>query len=995
MSKTHLTALFLYIYFSFIAATDDRDLIVCPPTVGCIRGTTMDGYQKGPFEAFMGIPYAEPPIGALRFQSPKIKARWFNTYDATKFKSDCIQKNYLSHNPTVFGNENCLYLNIYRPKVRLRLLPVMIYIQGWGFFSGSAHPKVTGPEYIMDTESVILVTMSYRLGALGFMSTGDYNMPGNFGLKDQSLVFKWVRRNIVTFDGDNAKVTIFGQSAGAVATHMHLINPYSKNLFHRVISMSGTANVPFAITTNPLELARETAKLCAIPNADTLSTAKLTEALRNVNATTLINAGDGLKHWDGQPLAYYRPVVEPPSLDAIIPAAPEKLMKSIYFQKRPWLLGTVPQEGAALATKILENPTSRQRFNLRFDFLLEELIEWPNRFTKRQAKDKTEIVVEEYFDGIFCLEKRTKAGFIDTISDRDFKHPLYEAIFEYLQIPGGKYPHYMYSFNYKGPYSYAKYFTRGNVTGKYGVVHCDDLIYLFRSPYLFPDFHKDSVEAKVIQKFVKYFVDFATFGYLVDVPPIGFCGTNVLDSRPHGICDYHEFVNNDKINDGFEVVMFRTHLTVLSLCLHLAFSVSATEDEKLIVCPPKVGCLKGTTMNGYQKGPFEAFLGIPYAEPPIGALRFQSPKIKARWFNTYDATKFKSDCIQKNYFSPNPTVFGNENCLYLNIYRPKVRVGLLPVMIYIQGWGFFSGSANPKVTGPEYIMDSQSVILVTMCYRLGALGFMSTGDDNMPGNFGLKDQSLVFKWVRRNIVSFDGNNKKVTIFGHGAGAVATHMHLINPYSKNLFHRVISMSGTANVPFAITTNPLEQARETAKLCAIPNADTLSTAKLTEALRNVNAKTLINAGSQLPVIYRPVVEPPSIDAIIPAAPEKLMKSIYFQKRPWLLGTVPQEGVVNAIKILENAKLRRQFNLRFEELLEELIEWPNRFTPRHAREKTEIIISQYFDGIFSLKNETAEGLIDTITDRAFKHPLYEAIYEYLQIPGGKFPHYMYSFN
>uniref|UniRef100_B4MQF1 GK21860 n=1 Tax=Drosophila willistoni TaxID=7260 RepID=B4MQF1_DROWI len=537
MFKAHWTVLYLSLYLAFISAAQDEDLIVCPPKVGCLRGTTMNGYQNGPFEAFMGIPYAEPPLGALRFQSPKIKARWFNTYDATKFKSDCIQKNYLISNPTVFGEEDCLYLNIYRPKVRLRLLPVMIYIHGGSFFSGSAGPLNTGPEYIMDTESVILVTMSYRLGALGFMSTGDYNMPGNFGLKDQNLVFQWVRHNIDSFDGDNDKVTIFGHDAGAVATHMHLINPYSKNLFHRVISMSGTANVPFAITKDPLAQARKTAHLCEIPNANTLSTAELTEALRYVNAKTLINAAD----WDGQPLTLYRPVVEPPSIDAIIPADPEKLMKSIYFQKRPWLLGTVPQEGAVRAISIVENPVLRRAFNKRFDYFFEELLEWPNRFTPKQGRDKTEIVVSQYFDG--------------TITDRSFKHPLYEAIYEYWKIPGGKFPHFMYSFNYKGPFSYASVYTEANVTGKYGVVHGDDLIYLFRSPTTFLDFHKSSVEAKVIEKFVKYIVNFATFGYTVDVPPIGFCGTDVLDSRPHGICDYHEFVNNDNIPEGFEVVV--------------------------------------------------------------------------------------------------------------------------------------------------------------------------------------------------------------------------------------------------------------------------------------------------------------------------------------------------------------------------------------------------------------------------------------------------------
>ncbi|XP_068151131.1 juvenile hormone esterase-like isoform X2 [Drosophila tropicalis] len=552
MLKLHLPLVSLCLLISFISPADL--ITICPPNVGCMRGRYMKGYQSEKFEAFLGIPYAEPPLGQRRFRSPVWKPKWDDIIDATYAKPDCIQKNYLLPTPIIYGEEDCLYLNIYRPVLRSGALPVMVYIHGGGFFSGSAGPLITGPEYIMDTGEVILVTMAYRLGALGFLSTGDASMPGNFGLKDQHLVFKWIQNHIGAFDGDKKKVTIFGQSAGGVAAHMHLLNPNSENLFHNVISMSGTANVPFGITKNPLEQARKTAELCGIPNANKLSTAELANALRNIDVLQLINAGDGLKYWDVDPLTNYRPVVERAGPDSIIPAEPYLLMRRNY-QRRPWLIGTVPEEGAVRAINILESPKLFDQFNTYFDYLLRELMEWPAKYSQGQKGHKTAVVVTEYFRGVWSLRKNNKQGLLDSISDRGFKHPLYKAIKQHYEYRGqlSWFPHYMYSFNYKGSISYASLFTQANVTGKYGVVHCDDLLYLFRTPLLFPDFDKQSTEAKVIDSFVRYIVNFARFGFTIDAPPIGPCGSQVLASRPNGICDYHEFINNASNPFGFQI----------------------------------------------------------------------------------------------------------------------------------------------------------------------------------------------------------------------------------------------------------------------------------------------------------------------------------------------------------------------------------------------------------------------------------------------------------
>ncbi|EDW33334.1 GL20599 [Drosophila persimilis] len=531
-------------------------LTVCPPSVGCVKGTHRKGYQSERFEAFMGIPYALPPVGELRFSNPKVMTKLLGLYDATKPKPDCIQKNYLLPTPIVFGQEDCLYLNVYRPELPRSgqaLLPVMVYIHGGGFFSGSAGPEVTGPEYFMDSGEVILITMAYRLGPFGFLSTQDAAISGNFGLKDQNLALRWVQRNIEAFGGDPKRVTIFGQSAGGVATHLHLLSPRSKGLFHGAISMSGTANVPFAITEQPLEQARLVAELCGIKQAQNLSTAKLARSLRHVEATRLLDAGDGLKFWDVDHMTNFRPVVEQGvGAKAFLSEHPSRLVAQGSRMPIPWLVGTVPDEGAVRVVNIMGNETLRQSFNLRFDELLQELMEFPTSFSEERLASSMTLILKEYFQNQHEVNEKTVQGFMDLITDRGFKHPLYNAIREDVRQQRPP-PLYLYSFNYRGLLSYASAYTSANVSGKYGVVHCDDLLYLFRTPLIFPDFERNSTEAKVIHSFVDYFVHFAEFGKPRNMESVKPCTESLLQSRPSGMCDYHEFINAPPPYKGFEV----------------------------------------------------------------------------------------------------------------------------------------------------------------------------------------------------------------------------------------------------------------------------------------------------------------------------------------------------------------------------------------------------------------------------------------------------------
>uniref|UniRef100_B4MQF2 carboxylesterase n=1 Tax=Drosophila willistoni TaxID=7260 RepID=B4MQF2_DROWI len=438
MFKSRLTVVYLGLCLASITVCvlgqlpEDDELVACAAYSGCFKGTYMEGFQSQQFLAFMGIPYAIPPLGDLRFGSPRRAGRNPDTVDATKPKPDCIRKEYLSAQPVISGDEDCLYLNVYRPMpLSEELLPVMVYIHGGGFIGGSAGPSVSGPEYFMDSQAVVLVTVSYRVGVLGYLSTGDENMPGNYGLKDQLLALKWVRDNIHGFGGDYDEVTLFGHGIDGVATHLHLLNRNSAGLFRKVISMSGTANVPIAINRKPLEQARKVAELCGIDNADTINTVELTDALKTVDLETLINAEDGFKYFGADPLYVFRPVIEENVQGAFLIEEPVDAIEYGHYQKVPWLLGTVETEGALRTININENPYLRDQLNSNFSNILKQLVEFPSQFNEQQKNDRTELLIKQYLNEIHALGPQTIYGFLN-VSENKLPYKKFVSLFVFF-----------------------------------------------------------------------------------------------------------------------------------------------------------------------------------------------------------------------------------------------------------------------------------------------------------------------------------------------------------------------------------------------------------------------------------------------------------------------------------------------------------------------------------------------------------------------------------
>ncbi|XP_064649307.1 neuroligin-3-like [Lineus longissimus] len=211
---------------------------------------------------------------------------------------------------------------------------------------------------------------------------------------------------------------------------------------------------------------------------------------------------------------------------------------------------------------------------------------------------------------------------------------------------------------------------------------------------------------------------------------------------------------------------------------------------------------------GKQTDAVDVFLGVPYARSPTGARRFMDPVPIDPWPGIRHANHFPPMCVQSNVNAWFTDVVGvpkfrmSEDCLYLNIYAPYEPEATHPVMVYFHGGSNKIGSGN-YFDGT--VLAMMGVVVVVPNFRLGPLGFLTTGDDAIPGNAGFMDQILALKWIKENIRALGGDPDKVTIFGNSAGGWDISVHLVSPYSKGLFHGAIIQSGSGLSDLARTSN----------------------------------------------------------------------------------------------------------------------------------------------------------------------------------------------
>jgi para-nitrobenzyl esterase len=282
----------------------------------------------------------------------------------------------------------------------------------------------------------------------------------------------------------------------------------------------------------------------------------------------------------------------------------------------------------------------------------------------------------------------------------------------------------------------------------------------------------------------------------------------------------------------------------LGALIAAAPAVSASTGGHPALGGPVVGPVVGTTngaVRGSSTGPVSEFLGIPYAAPPVGALRWQPPQPVASWSGVRDATQFAPHCPQP------ATPFGqastSEDCLFLNVFTPSHQESAArhPVMVWIHGGALVTGESNDY--SPTKLVED-GVTVVTINYRLGALGFLAhpaLADSNgQSGDYGLMDQQAALRWVQRNIRAFGGNPANVTIFGESAGGKSVLLQLISPTARGLFAKVIAESGG----FALNPLTLAQAEAAGRAfaakagCASQTAQCLRSLPVTTILADQN-------------------------------------------------------------------------------------------------------------------------------------------------------------
>ncbi|XP_056133788.1 fatty acyl-CoA hydrolase precursor, medium chain-like [Lampris incognitus] len=391
--------------------------VLTPPVVhtkqGSLRGQylSVKGKEIG-VHAFLGVPFAEPPVGPLRLAPPRPSEGWEGVRDATQQPHMCTQyKQLLVDLMDAFGltvampdiSEDCLYLNIYKPAKASKdaKLPVMVWIHGGGLTSGAA--SLYDGSALAAYQDAVVVLLQYRLGPLGFLSTGDEHIPGNLGLLDQVEALRWVQKHSHNFGGDQDSVTIFGESAGGTSVSILLLSPLSVGLFHKAIAESGTAAMDLLYTKDPLPMAQMAANKSGCGITSTKEIADCMRQLDNDAVLTLVQ--DPTLRFqvsaDGQLLK--KPV--------------DELLKNHEILNIPFITGVNNDEGGWLLPSFFAPPNWTEGMD-RNDAMTSLAIFFPDP----KDEDVKEVVADVYL-GTSGDRVEVRNGFTELIGDIMFTIP--------------------------------------------------------------------------------------------------------------------------------------------------------------------------------------------------------------------------------------------------------------------------------------------------------------------------------------------------------------------------------------------------------------------------------------------------------------------------------------------------------------------------------------------------------------------------------------------
>ncbi|XP_040838055.1 liver carboxylesterase 1-like [Ochotona curzoniae] len=506
---------FCALVLASLAASTAWGQTTAPPVVNTRQGKVLGKFVSvegvaQPVAVFLGIPFAKPPLGSLRFAPPEPAESWSYVKNTTSYPPRCpqIATVNLDFNPDMKNtalnmSEDCLYLNVYTPSnlVKKSRLPVMVWIHGGVLLMGSAS-EFSGLAMAAH-ENVVVVTVQYRLGIWGFFSTGDEHSRGNWGHWDQVAALRWVRNNIANFGGNPGSVTVFGESAGAQSVSVLVLSPLAKNLFRRAISESGVALIPGIFSRNPKPLAE---KIAVTAGCSTTTSAVMVHCLRQKTEEELLEVTREMKFFvvdfDGDPTESY--IFMTTVVDGVLlPKAPEEILAEKKFNKVPYIVGFNKQEfGWNLPSVTNWPPTSVDSPLSVSTALIRRMGHGVHSFDLFQniSKELIPMAIEKYLGGTDDPVQK-KGLFMDMMGDLLFCVPSV-VVARYHRDAGA--PTYMYEFGYRP--SFSPSLRPSTVIGD----HADELFSVFGIPLLTEGVSEE--ELQLSKRMMKFWANFARNG---------------------------------------------------------------------------------------------------------------------------------------------------------------------------------------------------------------------------------------------------------------------------------------------------------------------------------------------------------------------------------------------------------------------------------------------------------------------------------------------------
>lgn len=475
------------------------DPLIVHTTKGPIRGVTLQAANGKLVDAFLGIPYAKPPLGKLRFRHPVPMDTWEQPLNCTERPPTCVQtidtffgdfEGSVMWNANTNMSEDCLTMLVWVPRPRPKDAAVLLWIFGGGFYSGTATLDVYDGRTLASEENIIVVSFNYRVASLGFLYLDNADAPGNAGMMDQVLALRWVQDNIRFFGGNPNNVTLFGESAGAVSASYHLLSPLSRDLFSQAVLQSGGATAPWGYhdrqtaMSNGYKLATEVK--CQMDDVE--ATIK---CLRSTDPVLLVNSeifASGVVDFS------FIPVVD----GAFLAERPEDSLNSGSFKKCRILLGSNRDEGTFFIIYYLTNLFKRDEnvYLTRDDFV--DAVQLLNPFASPVVN---EAITFEYTDWLNPDDPIKNRDAVDKmVGDYSFTCPVIDMA-QYFSSAGIDV--YMYYFIHRS--------SQNKWPEWMGVIHADEIAYIFGEP-LNQTWSYRQDEQTLSKRIMRYWANFARMG---------------------------------------------------------------------------------------------------------------------------------------------------------------------------------------------------------------------------------------------------------------------------------------------------------------------------------------------------------------------------------------------------------------------------------------------------------------------------------------------------